>query len=47
MRRFDDYESIRQGNIHFSGDYASIDYFDLTESAVSEGKRGANEIIND
>lgn len=41
------YESIRQGNVHFAGDYASIDYFGLMEGATSEGQRAAYEIIND
>jgi len=38
---------VRQGNVHFAGDYASIDYFGLMKGAALEGKRAANEIIND
>lgn len=41
------YESARQGNVHFTGDYASIDYFGLMEGAASEGQRAAKEIIDD
>lgn len=41
------YESMRQRNIHFAGDYASMNYSGLMEGAASEGKRAANEIIND
>ncbi len=41
------YEKQRQGNIHFSGDYTSIDYFGTMEGAALEGKRAATEIIND
>lgn len=41
------YKSVKQGNIHFAGDYTSIDYFSLMEGGASEGERAANEIIND
>ena len=41
------YESARQGNVHFAGDYASIDYLGLMEGATSEGQRAAYDIIND
>ncbi|CAF4338264.1 unnamed protein product, partial [Adineta steineri] len=35
------------GNIHFAGDYTSLNYLGLMEGAVAEGARAANEIIND
>ncbi|CAF0732529.1 unnamed protein product [Adineta steineri] len=41
------YEKQRQGNIHFAGDYTSLEYLGLMEGAVAEGARAANEIIND
>jgi monoamine oxidase len=41
------YEYVRQGNIHFAGDYTSKEYFGLMEGAASEGERAGKEIIND
>ena len=41
------YESVRQGNAHFAGDYTSVDYFGYMEGAAGEGERAAREIIED
>lgn len=45
--RISGYESARQGNVHFSGDYASVESLGLMEGATAEGQRAAYEIIND
>ena len=41
------YSAQRQGNIHFSGEYTSIESRAFMEGAATEGKRAADEIIND
>lgn len=44
---FRGYEKQRQGNIHFAGDYTSVEFPGYMEGAVVEGERAANEIIHD
>lgn len=41
------YERERQGNIHFAGDYTSVDFFGTMEGAAAEGHRAATEIVHD
>jgi monoamine oxidase len=45
--RFSGYEKVRQGPIHFAGEHCSIERQGYMEGAAIEGKRAAQEIIED
>ena len=41
------YEKVRQGNIHFAGEHCSYNFQGYMEGGAREGRRAANEILND
>lgn len=44
---FGGYEGIRQGPIHFAGEHCSTDWQGYMEGGASEGKRAAQEIVQE
>ena len=45
--QFGGWEKLRQGNIHFAGEWGSQDFQGFMEGGASEGVRAANEIVAD
>jgi monoamine oxidase len=45
--RFGGYERVRQGPIHFAGEHCSVEFQGFMEGAAREGKRAAQEIVQD
>jgi monoamine oxidase len=45
--RFGGWEKLRQGNVHFAGEFCSQDFQGYMEGGASEGVRAANEILAD
>ena len=44
---FSGYEGVRQGKIHFAGEHCSINFQGFMEGAAEEGRRAAEEILDD